>query len=287
MISKRIRSEQTGNKNMKAEEFFNIFLDELKQNDKLKGYYRFLNDPKLFEFRKAYFLQRLKYIERQISDTSKKVFDIGCGYGTTGIFLALNGFEVYGNTLEFYYDQIQNRLIFWNQYGSTESFTFSYENLFDSPPPEKSVDYIIVQDVLHHLEPLDTAINIIYTTLKPGGKLIACEENGLNLMNRTRLFMKRGNKRIIKIYDDKLEKEILLGNENIRSLTQWEKELSKYNLEIDKKETEYIRYFFPGKYKSKNMQDIRQSEQHIWKKSKIKRDYFFHGINFTAVRKKQ
>ena len=47
---------------MTVEEFFNLLIEELKINENLKGYYRFLNNPKLYNFRKAYFCQRLQYV---------------------------------------------------------------------------------------------------------------------------------------------------------------------------------------------------------------------------------
>jgi hypothetical protein len=40
---------------MNVEEFFELFLIELKENQNLRKYYRFLNNEKSFYFRKAYF----------------------------------------------------------------------------------------------------------------------------------------------------------------------------------------------------------------------------------------
>lgn len=178
---------------MQTEEFFNIFLSELESSEELRGYYRFLNKRSLFEYRKAYFCQRLDYIYNNIADKSSKILDIGCGYGTTGIFLALNGYSVYGTTLEYYYEHISKRMEFWKKYGETGSFTVRYENLFDDPPGSLMYDIIILQDVLHHLEPLDNALRIIKNSLKMDGKLIVCEENGNNIFNNLRLFLRRGN----------------------------------------------------------------------------------------------
>ena len=39
-----------------------------------------------------------------------KVFDLGCGYGTTALFLVLNGYRVEGITLEFYFKTIKKRM---------------------------------------------------------------------------------------------------------------------------------------------------------------------------------
>ena len=60
------------------------------------------------------------------------IWDCGCGYGTTCIFLALNGIETYGTTLEFYFETVQKRKEYWSRYGDTSLFTCTYENLFDN-----------------------------------------------------------------------------------------------------------------------------------------------------------
>lgn len=271
---------------MTVEEFFDLLVEELKQNPDLRGYYRFINDPSLYEFRKAYFCQRLQYIFDHIpKDKSTKIFDIGCGYGTTAIFLVLNGYKVTGGTLEYYFEQINTRKEYWSKQGSLNNLEIRYENFYDEPLAKNTYDVVIAQDVLHHLEPIDDAIKIISESLVAGGKLIACEENGNNLMNKTRLFLKRGNKRIIKFYDEKLGKNILMGNENVRNLKKWQAKMISSGLEINDTSVQYIRLFLPSKYKKKNPVEIIKLEQEIWRKSSLKKELFFHGLNFVATKK--
>jgi len=271
---------------MIVEGFFNLLIEELKQNPHLTGYYRFLNNPELYEYRKAYFCQRLQYISDHIPENKNiKIFDIGCGYGTTAIFLVLNRYKVNGITLEYYYEQINNRKAYWSKIGDLKNLGIHYENLFDKPLLLSNYNVIIAQDVLHHIEPITSALNIISKSLIANGKLIACEENGNNILNTIRLFFKRQNKRIIQFYDDRLDKNILMGNENIHSLKKWTTQISKSGLLIDKDSVQYIRLFFPWKYKRKAAKDIIQREQEIWKKNVFVKEYFFHGLNFTATKK--
>lgn len=270
-----------------AEHFFEIFLKELQTHDYFGGYYKFGENHKLLAFRKAYFMQRLNYIWENIQNTGPEnpILDIGCGYATTAIFLVLNGYTVKGLTLEFYFQHIHKRKEFWSQYGDISRLFVSYENLFDMPPEANSYQTIIVQDTLHHLEPLSEALKIIYNSLSDTGKLIAIEEDGSNIIQRAKLFLQRGNKRIIQIYDEKLQKHILLGNENIRNLSTWKSELLKQNLQILPESVQYIRYYLPNSYVGKSWQSVANREQNIWRNNQFLREYFFFGLNFIAQKK--
>src|SRR5436190_4846706 len=134
---------------MTVDKFFDLFLEELGNNKNLWRYYKFLDSPKKFIFRKAYFCQRLQYIADNIGNKDQNIWDCGCGYGTTALFLAMNGYKVYGTTLEFYFEEINKRKDFWKQYGNTDLFEAVYEDLSTSIY-EKKFDTVILQDTLHH-----------------------------------------------------------------------------------------------------------------------------------------
>ena len=212
---------------MTVNDFFELFLKELQDVPAMRGYYKFLNDKTSFEFRKAYFVQRLQYISKQITNQNATIWDCGCGYGTTALFLAMNGFRVYGTTLEFYFDQIEQRKNYWKQYGNADLFEVDYANIFDNNLNDNSFDYIILQDTLHHIEPLQDALHIFHSILKPQGQLVVAEENGNNIIANLKLFKQRGNKKIITIWDERLQKNILLGNENVRSWKKWKYEFEQ------------------------------------------------------------
>lgn len=267
---------------MEVGEFFNILLEELKQNDQLRGYYKFLEEKNRFDFRKSYFLQRLQFIADNVSDKSSVIWDCGSGYGTTCIFLAINGFRSHGSTLEFYFKEIENRLDFWSQYGDMSLFSTSYEDIYDSHPEENSVDIIILQDTLHHLEPLEDALKIFKKVLKPGGKIILVEENGANVIQNLKLYKQRGNNRIIEYYDEKLQKKIIMGNENIRSLEKWKAEFSKQDFKIIDSKTQYIRFYPPFVFGKKRLEELVDKESKLSKKYGFLRRYFFFGINIIV-----
>jgi SAM-dependent methyltransferase len=270
---------------MSPERFFELMLKELEVHTEMQPYYKFLGKQSSWHFRKNYFLQRLRYIHKHINDPAAAIWDCGCGYGTTCLFLAMNGVPTYGTTLEFYYDTVQKRKEYWKQYGDTSLFTCTYENLFDNSPAPASYDWIIVQDTLHHLEPINDALQIFNKSLKTGGKVLSIEENGNNVIQRVKLYKYRGNKRIITIWDEKLQKEILIGNENIRSLANWETLFEKNGFRLPASSIEYIRFFLPLHYRFNDPEKLLQRERHIQQKGKLRKEYLFFGLNFVAEKK--
>ncbi|KAA9340979.1 class I SAM-dependent methyltransferase [Adhaeribacter soli] len=269
---------------MTVAEFFDLFLEELQQTPSLQNYYKFLGTPSSFEFRKSYFCQRLQYIADNITDRNEAIWDCGCGFGTTALFLAMNGFKVHGTTLEFYYKEIEGRKKYWDKFGDTSLFTADYENLFDAPVKPAAYDAIIIQDTLHHLEPLQDALRIFNQTLTPNGRLVIVEENGNNIIQNLKLYKQRGNKRIIEIYDERLQKNILIGNENIRSLSSWKKELSQAGFHIPADSVQYVRLYLPFFFKNGNTEELLKKEQQLWRKNGFLRENFFFGLNYTATK---
>jgi SAM-dependent methyltransferase len=269
---------------MDVPEFFELFIKELEINKDLHGYYRLLDNPRRLLWRKAYLEQRLQYIKEHLRDRGSSIWDVGCGYGTTAIFASMNGHRVVGSTLEFYYDHIQRRIDYWSRFGDLSGMRIVYENLFDKPQENQSVDTIIVQDTLHHLEPIDQACRILWQSLKPGGRLIASEENGNNPFILGKNFATRGFKRVGEIYDERLGKMIPFGNENARSLNTWKKILEKAGFSIPDEETGLVRLFPPFCYSDDNYRSLIAREHAIGQKKQFLLGYLFFGINFTALK---
>lgn len=275
---------------MLPEQFFELLLKELEIHTEMQPYYKFLGDKSSWHFRRNYFLQRLRYIQKYMVDGRKPgdditIWDCGSGYGTTCLFLAMNGIKTHGTTLEFYYDTVQKRIEYWRKYGDSSLFTCTYENLFDNSPAPASYDWIIVQDTLHHLEPIDDALQIFNRSLKKNGKVLSIEENGSNIIQRLKLYKYRGNKRIITIYDEKLKKDILIGNENIRSYATWQRLFEHNGFSMKKDTVQYIRYYLPFHYRYSDAELLLEKEHHIQRNPGFRREYFFFGLNFIAEKK--
>ena len=271
---------------MQPEQFFELMVKELEVHTEMQPYYKFLGKKSSWHFRRNYFLQRLRYIyDHVLANPTATIWDCGSGYGTTCLFLAMNGIKTHGTTLEFYYDMVQKRKEYWSKFGDTSLFTCTYENLFDNPPAADTYDLIIVQDTLHHLEPINDALQIFKHCLKPGGKVLAIEENGSNIIQRAKLYKYRGNKRIITIWDEKLQKDILLGNENIRSYESWNALFEQNGFKMLPESVQYLRYFLPIHYRFSDHETLLRKEQQIQSKAGLRRAYFFFGLNFIAQKK--
>ena len=214
-------------------------------------------------------------------DKTVKVFDLGCGYGTTALFLVLNGYSVSGITLEFYFKTIKERMAYWGAFGDVSGFTYEYRNILDGINTNL-YDVIIAQDTLHHLEPIGQALKIIHQGLKSDGILIAVEENGSNIVQNLKLIKQRGFKKVKTIYDEVLMKDILIGDENIRSLSAWKVLFHYNNLIINSKSVNYIRFFYPWSYHYRPIHELMDREQELQHKSLLLKKWFFFGLNFVA-----
>lgn len=267
---------------MTVDRFFELFLKELEDRPEWWSYYKFHTSQKSFQFRKAYFCQRLEYIQSALSDVNGPIWDIGCGYGTTAIFLALNGYRVHGNTLEFYFPEISERIHYWSQFGDVTGFTFDYADLFEMDNDAPVYSAVIVQDTLHHLEPIHSALSIIRKSLLSGGRMIAVEENGNNLIQSFKLYRQRGNNRVIEMHDEKLGKTILLGNENIRSLSQWRNLVAGAGMKILPESVRYVRILPPALFNLYAYNDAIALEQK-WARNQWLREGFCFGLNFQAI----
>jgi SAM-dependent methyltransferase len=263
------------------DEFFELFLGELQGHKELNKYYGFLHDKQTFAFRRNYFVNRLDYVQRHIGAPSGTVWDCGCGYGTTALFLTLNGHKVVGTTLEHYSDQIPRRLEYWSKHGDISGFSYNHANIFDpESQPKQQFERIIVQDTLHHLEPVDDALALMRRCLSPTGRIVVVEENGANLLLRGKLFIERRNNRIIEVWDEKLGRTFLLGNENIRRYEEWRSLFARQGLNVS--DPEYVRYYLPFAYWLVPSHYLATREASLWRSSRWRRDFFYFGVNFVA-----
>ena len=95
----------------------------------------------------------------------------------------------------------------------------------------------------------------------------------------------RGFKKVKTIYDEVLEKDILIGDENIRSLSAWDTLIFKNNMSLNHDSLSYIRFFYPITYKDKSIEEVFRMEQRIQHKSSMLKKMVFFRLNFVAQKK--
>jgi SAM-dependent methyltransferase len=267
---------------MNVPEFIELLIAELDINPALRSYYRLLEKPSRRYWRQAYLEQRLQFIDNTLGRQPKNLLDVGCGYGTTAIFACLNGHRVKGTTLEFYFEQLRPRLEYWSQFGDLSKLEIAYENLFDNHGQPAGYDHIIVQDTLHHLEPIADACRILYDRVKPGGSLIVVEENGNHPYIRAKNFAIRGFNRVGEIYDERLGKMIPFGNENARSFRAWKGILTLAGFTVH--DAELVRILPPFCYSAGTYRKRMALEQQYGKHPGPIKNYLFFGFNCEAIK---
>ena len=105
----------------------------------------------------------------------------------------------------------------------------------------------------------------------------------MNLIQTAKLFLQRGNRRVIELYDEKLQKPILLGNENIRSEKAWARALTRAGFEMKGNDLKYIRFYLPvAARRFADAEALVAAENKLT--SPLLKWFFFFGINFVAVR---
>ncbi|MEZ4799629.1 MAG: hypothetical protein R2809_07635 [Flavobacteriales bacterium] len=126
-------------------------------------------------------------------------------------------------------------------------------------------------------------MKIIKGTLQSGGKVIAVEENGNNWVQSFKLYLQRGNKRIIDYTDERLGKTIRLGNENIRPYTEWKRLFELEGFQMPQDSVHYVRLYPPFMFKG-DPKALVEKEQIKWKTNSFLRERFFFGLDFIAIK---
>lgn len=114
-----------------------------------------------------------EFIFKSLGDLrDKKVLDFGCGEGRIATQMALLGARVTGIDVSPDLIQLASRRAELDHVGRQVEFKTC--NILESAPADRTFDFIICTDALHHVD-LSAVVPILYRCLKPGGKLIAKE----------------------------------------------------------------------------------------------------------------
>ncbi|HET9481340.1 MAG TPA: methyltransferase domain-containing protein [Candidatus Polarisedimenticolia bacterium] len=107
----------------------------------------------------------------------RRVLDLGCGYGETAVWLALQGAVVDAVDISPGMVEVSRRLA--ERCGVPERIRFHVAPGESLPFEEGAFDLVFGHDVLHHLD-LDLARGELLRVLKPGGRAVFAEPLGHN-----------------------------------------------------------------------------------------------------------
>lgn len=108
---------------------------------------------------------------------NKRVLDLGCGYGETAVYWALNGASVDAIDISSKMIRLAKKLALKNKVSKNCRFKQMVAEKLDYP--DKSFDFVFGNGVLHHVE-IEISMKEIHRVLKEGGKAVFVEPLAYN-----------------------------------------------------------------------------------------------------------
>lgn len=158
------------------------------------------------------------------------IADIGGGYGFDSIFLASLGYEVVFYEMTPHHVAICEYLAdeWQSKFGAFSLRTVMRSKLGDADEQARvnaeaigQVDAALLDEVAHHVEPVDGLFQLCATIVRPGGRLFLLEPNYWSFLVQLFFFRVRGFSVVERRIDEDTGEPYLYGNENIRSPSTW------------------------------------------------------------------
>ena len=115
--------------------------------------------------------ETLRFLERALPPPPARVLEVGCGDGLVAAALALRGYEVTALDESLAVDEAAGRVPSPLPVRWVETNFLFYEGTDDATP----FDVVLFTRSLHHVSPLDRALDRAAELLRPGGTLVAEE----------------------------------------------------------------------------------------------------------------
>jgi len=164
------------------------------------------------------------------------LLDYGGGYGMDSIFLASLGYEVLFYEITPHHIGIAKALAarFGERFGV---LNMRFVHAKNDPQPTM-IDAVMLDEVAHHIEPVERMFGTAADMLRPGGSLFLLEPNFLCPTVQLFFFRTRGFNVVDKRMDEETGEEYLWGNEHIRLVSDWTARARKFGFEL--RSTDYI-----------------------------------------------
>lgn len=196
-----------------------------------------------------------------------KILDAGCGFGTESILCGVLGARVTGldlskarigiakRRLEYYEKKLNTKL----------DVTFSLGNVFNL---SDQYDIVWCKESISHIDPGDNFLDVSYTNLFTGGKIIISDSNILNPL--VRLYAISEHRRLGGVYTTR--KDPLTGDcvsyaqERFYSSNEMKRLLLKHGFEIERI---YHSIFIPSIFITKNTFAIIKSIEKLFERMPV------------------
>lgn len=164
------------------------------------------------------------------------VLDFGGGYGMDSIFLASLGYKVTFYEVSNHHIGVAKALAakYAEQFGPLD-ITFVHAH---RDPLPTGLDAVLLDEVAHHIEPVEEVFDIAARMLKPGGSLFLLEPNFLSAPVQIYFFRVRGFKVVGLQWDIETGEVRPLGREHIRLIPDWVARASKFGFQ--RLHTDYV-----------------------------------------------
>jgi 2-polyprenyl-3-methyl-5-hydroxy-6-metoxy-1,4-benzoquinol methylase len=119
---------------------------------------------------------------RGLARESITILDAGCGQGELSVWLAANGFKVYGVDISEEACRVAQLLA--EKIGVAVNVSFLPNSLEEIPLGDKTVDFVIGHASLHHFIKYEGVSTELKRVLKPGGEMFFADSFGENFSYR-------------------------------------------------------------------------------------------------------
>lgn len=184
------------------------------------------------------------------------ILEWGGGYGLDSVFLASRGYSAvfFERTLS----QIAVAEHFANRWRA-ERGPLEFRSILRDQTgfePFGQIDAVLLDQVAHHVEPVEGVFAKCATILPRGGRLFLLEANAWSPVAQARAFRKRGFKTTAWATDETTGERYLRGNEHIRFPSVWNRIARRCGFELESQE-HLVPFRFPFRARIESTRGVR------------------------------
>lgn len=187
----------------------------------------------------------LRYLVTQLVEwegAPPRILDAGSGLGTQSILFALLGAGVHGVDLR--QDRVviaEKRARYWEEKLNAKlDLSFACESVF-SLPEKETYDFIWVCQAISHIDPAEEFLGLTCRLLKPGGRVVIYDPNGMHIPNQLYQLKNRGV-RVHRTYETHTGETVAYAVERLFTYGGIQRILRRSGFQIAHRECQFHRF---------------------------------------------